>query len=224
MTAMHPTTLDLFADDALEQQPRDEQIGEQSWVLRGFALPVIDELLPALDAILAAAPLRHMMTPGGFSMSVGTSSCGALGWITDRSGYRYSAVDPLSGKPWPDMPEVLSELAQTAAQRAGFADFHADSCLINQYVPGAKMSLHQDKDENAYAAPIVSLSLGLPAMFLFGGFLRSDKSQRIPLLHGDMVVWGGVDRLRFHGVLPIKPGQHPRLGERRINLTLRVAG
>ncbi|MGX9379427.1 DNA oxidative demethylase AlkB [Pseudomonas sp. JQ36] len=221
---MHPTTLDLFADDALEQQPRDEQIGEQSWVLRGFALPVIDELLPALDAILAAAPLRHMMTPGGFSMSVGTSSCGALGWITDRSGYRYSAVDPLSGKPWPDMPEVLSELAQTAAQRAGFADFHADSCLINQYVPGAKMSLHQDKDENAYAAPIVSLSLGLPAMFLFGGFLRSDKSQRIPLLHGDMVVWGGVDRLRFHGVLPIKPGQHPRLGERRINLTLRVAG
>ena len=224
MTAMHPTTLDLFADDALEQQPRDEQIGEQSWVLRGFALPVIDELLPALDGILAAAPLRHMMIPGGFSMSVGTSSCGALGWITDRSGYRYSAVDPLSGKPWPDIPEVLSELAQAAALRAGFADFHADSCLINQYVPGAKMSLHQDKDENAYAAPIVSLSLGLPAMFLFGGFLRSDKSQRIPLLHGDMVVWGGVDRLRFHGVLPIKPGQHPRLGERRINLTLRVAG
>ncbi|EZP32267.1 DNA-N1-methyladenine dioxygenase [Pseudomonas sp. RIT288] len=224
MTAMHPTTLDLFADDALEQQPRDEQIGEQSWVLRGFALPVIDKLLPALDGILAAAPLRHMMTPGGFSMSVGTSSCGALGWITDRSGYRYSAVDPLTGKPWPAMPEMLSELAQAAAQRAGFADFHADSCLINQYVPGAKMSLHQDKDENAYAAPIVSLSLGLPAMFLFGGFSRSDKSQRIPLLHGDMVVWGGVDRLRFHGVLPIKPGQHPRLGERRINLTLRVAG
>lgn len=224
MTAMHPTTLDLFAEDALEQQPRDEQIGEQSWVLRGFALPVIDELLPALDGILAAAPLRHMMTPGGFSMSVGTSSCGALGWITDRSGYRYSAVDPLTGKPWPAMPEMLSELAQAAAQRAGFADFHADSCLINQYVPGAKMSLHQDKDENAYAAPIVSLSLGLPAMFLFGGFSRSDKSQRIPLLHGDMVVWGGVDRLRFHGVLPIKPGQHPRLGERRINLTLRVAG
>ena len=224
MTAMHPTTLDLFAEDALEQQPRDEQIGEQSWVLRGFALPVIDKLLPALDGILAAAPLRHMMTPGGFSMSVGTSSCGALGWITDRSGYRYSAVDPLTGKPWPAMPEMLSELAQAAAQRAGFADFHADSCLINQYVPGAKMSLHQDKDENAYAAPIVSLSLGLPAMFLFGGFSRSDKSQRIPLLHGDMVVWGGVDRLRFHGVLPIKPGQHPRLGERRINLTLRVAG
>lgn len=221
---MQPTTFDLFADHEPEQQPRTEQIGEQSWVLRGFALPVLDQLLPALDAVLAAAPLRHMMTPGGFSMSVGTSSCGALGWITDRSGYRYSAVDPLTGKPWPAMPQVLSELAQTAAQHAGFADFRADSCLINQYIPGAKMSLHQDKDENAYAAPIVSLSLGLPAMFLFGGFARSDKSQRIPLLHGDMVIWGGVDRLRFHGVLPIKPGQHPRLGERRINLTFRVAG
>ncbi|MEN5044101.1 DNA oxidative demethylase AlkB [Pseudomonas koreensis] len=221
---MHPTTFDLFADHEPEQQPRAEQIGEQSWVLRGFALPVIDQLLPALEAILAVAPLRHMMTPGGFSMSVGTSSCGTLGWITDRSGYRYSTVDPLSGQPWPAMPEVLSELARKAAQRAEFADFHPDSCLINQYVAGAKMSLHQDKDENAYAAPIVSLSLGLPAMFLFGGFARSDKSQRIPLLHGDMVVWGGVDRLRFHGVLPIKPGRHPQLGERRINLTLRVAG
>ncbi|WP_333990780.1 DNA oxidative demethylase AlkB [Pseudomonas sp. S3(2024)] len=221
---MHPTTFDLFADHEPEQQPRAEQIGEQSWVLRGFALPVIDQLLPALEAILAVAPLRHMMTPGGFSMSVGTSSCGTLGWITDRSGYRYSTVDPLSGQPWPAMPEVLSELARKAAQRAGFADFNPDSCLINQYVPGAKMSLHQDKDENAYAAPIVSLSMGLPAMFLFGGFARSDKSQRIPLLHGDMVVWGGVDRLRFHGVLPIKPGRHPQLGERRINLTLRVAG
>jgi len=224
MNAMHPTTFDLFADHEPEQQPRAEQIGEQSWVLRGFALPVIDQLLPALEAILAVAPLRHMMTPGGFSMSVGTSSCGTLGWITDRSGYRYSTVDPLSGQPWPAMPEVLSELARKAAQRAEFADFHPDSCLINQYVAGAKMSLHQDKDENAYAAPIVSLSLGLPAMFLFGGFARSDKSQRIPLLHGDMVVWGGVDRLRFHGVLPIKPGRHPQLGERRINLTLRVAG
>ena len=157
MNAMHPTTFDLFADHEPEQQPRAEQIGEQSWVLRGFALPVIDQLLPALEAILAVAPLRHMMTPGGFSMSVGTSSCGTLGWITDRSGYRYSTVDPLSGQPWPAMPEVLSELARKAAQRAEFADFHPDSCLINQYVPGAKMSLHQDKDEKAYAAPIVSL-------------------------------------------------------------------
>ncbi|WP_460119521.1 DNA oxidative demethylase AlkB [Pseudomonas sp. H3_G09] len=221
---MQPTTFDLFADNEPVQQARAEQIGEQSWVLRGFALPQVEQLLTELDAILVAAPLRHMVTPGGFSMSVGTSSCGQLGWITDRSGYRYSSVDPLSGLPWPSMPAVFAELAHEAAERAGFKNFHADSCLINQYVPGAKMSLHQDKDEKGYAAPIVSLSLGLPAMFLFGGFERSDKSQRIPLLHGDMVVWGGVDRLRYHGVLPIKPGHHPLLGERRINITFRVAG
>ncbi|WP_236169084.1 DNA oxidative demethylase AlkB [Pseudomonas atacamensis] len=221
---MHPTTFDLFADNEPVQQPRAEQIGEQSWVLRGFALPQVEQLLTELDAILTAAPLRHMVTPGGFSMSVGTSSCGQLGWITDRSGYRYSSVDPLSGLPWPSMPAVFADLAHEAAERAGFTDFQADSCLINQYVPGAKMSLHQDKDEKGYAAPIVSLSLGLPAIFLFGGFERSDKTQRIPLLHGDMVVWGGVDRLRYHGVLPIKPGHHPLLGERRINITFRVAG
>lgn len=221
---MQPTTSDLFAGNEPVQQARAEQIGEQSWVLRGFALPQVEQLLIGLQAILAAAPLRHMVTPGGFSMSVGTSSCGQLGWITDRSGYRYSSVDPLSGLPWPSMPAVFAELAHEAAERAGFKNFHADSCLINQYVPGAKMSLHQDKDEKGYAAPIVSLSLGLPAMFLFGGFERSDKSQRIPLLHGDMVVWGGVDRLRYHGVLPIKPGHHPLLGERRINITFRVAG
>ncbi|VVN05789.1 Alpha-ketoglutarate-dependent dioxygenase AlkB [Pseudomonas fluorescens] len=224
MTAMQPSTFDLFADHEPEQRPRAEQIGEQSWVLHGFALPLIEQILPALDAILAVAPLRHMVTPGGFSMSVGTSSCGALGWITDRHGYRYSSVDPLSDLPWPAMPQVFSTLAQSAAARAGFTDFNADSCLINRYIPGAKMSLHQDKDEKAYSAPIVSLSLGLPAMFLFGGFSRSDKSQRIALLHGDMVVWGGVDRLRYHGVLPIKQGRHPRLGEQRINLTFRVAG
>lgn len=220
---MQPNTFDLFAGHEPEQRPRAEQIGEQSWVLHGFALPLIEQILPALDAILAAAPLRHMVTPGGFSMSVGTSSCGEWGWITDRSGYRYSGVDPLNGLPWPQMPNSFAALAHSAAERAGFSGFNADSCLINRYVPGAKMSLHQDKDEKDYAAPIVSLSLGLPAIFLFGGFARSDKTRRIPLLHGDMVVWGGVDRLRYHGVLPIKQGQHPRLGQQRINLTFRVA-
>ncbi len=218
---MH-SNFDLFAD--IEQPPRSEQIGEQSWVLRGFALSRIEQLLPALESVIERAPLRHMMTPGGFSMSVATSSCGALGWITDRSGYRYSAEDPLSHQPWPQMPDVFRELAQAAAKQVGFSDFMPDSCLINRYVPGAKMSLHQDKDEHSYAAPIVSLSLGLPAMFLFGGFARSDKSQRISLLHGDMVIWGGVDRLRFHGVLPIKHGRHPQLGEQRFNLTFRTAG
>lgn len=221
---MIPTTFDLFADTELEQLPRREQIGEQSFVLRGFALPWLDRLLPALEAVLAVAPFRQMITPGGFTMSVALSSCGTWGWTTDRSGYRYTRDDPQTDLPWPSMPEVFYELAQAAAQEAGFAEFVPDSCLINRYVPGAKMSLHQDKDEKSYAAPIVSVSLGLPAMFLFGGFARSDKSQKVPLLHGDIVVWGGVDRLRYHGVLPIKDGHHSILGEQRINFTFRHAG
>jgi alkylated DNA repair protein (DNA oxidative demethylase) len=221
---MNPQTFDLFADAEPEQQPKCVQIGEHSCVLRGFALPWLDRVLPALEIVLAAAAFRQMVTPGGFTMSVALSSCGTLGWTTDRSGYRYTRHDPQTGKPWPAMPEVFLQLAQAAAREAGFADFVPDSCLINRYVPGSKMSLHQDKDEHDFAAPIVSVSLGLPAMFLFGGFERSDKSQRIPLLHGDIVVWGGVDRLRYHGVLPIKDGTHPQLGEQRINFTFRTAG
>ncbi|WP_223460908.1 MULTISPECIES: DNA oxidative demethylase AlkB [unclassified Pseudomonas] len=221
---MNPLTFDLFADIEPEQQPRREQIGEQSYVLRGFALPWLERLLPALEAVLVAAPFRQMVTPGGFTMSVALSSCGQFGWTTDRSGYQYTRDDPQTGRPWPMMPEVFFQLAQAAAQAAGFADFAPDSCLINRYIPGAKMSLHQDKDEHSYAAPIVSVSLGLPAMFLFGSFARSDKSQRVPLFHGDIVVWGGVDRLRYHGVLPIKDGHHPKLGEQRINFTFRTAG
>ena len=221
---MNPLTFDLFANAEPEQQPRREQIGEQSYVLRGFALPWLERLLPALEAVLTAAPFRQMVTPGGFTMSVALSSCGTFGWTTDRSGYRYTRHDPQTGQPWPRMPEVFLQMAQAASQAAGFSEFVPDSCLINRYIPGAKMSLHQDKDEHSYAAPIVSVSLGLPAMFLFGGVARSDKSQRIPLLHGDIVVWGGVDRLRYHGVLPIKDGHHPRLGEQRINFTFRTAG
>ncbi|MBF6039383.1 DNA oxidative demethylase AlkB [Pseudomonas sp. P154a] len=221
---MNPFTLDLFADTEPEQPLRREQIGEQACVLRGFALPWLESLLTALEGVLTVAPFRQMVTPGGFTMSVALSSCGALGWTTDRSGYTYTRNDPQTGQPWPKMPEVFFELAQAAARGAGFTDFVPDSCLINRYVPGAKMSLHQDKDEGSYAAPIVSVSLGLPATFLFGGFERSDKSQRVPLLHGDIVVWGGVDRLRYHGVLPIKDGHHPKLGEQRINFTFRKAG
>lgn len=220
---MNPITLDLFADPEPEQQPRREQIGEQSYVLRGFALPWLEQLLSALETVLAASPFRYMITPGGFTMSAAMSSCGTWGWTTDRSGYRYSRHDPRTDAPWPEMPPVFLELAQAAALEAGFADFMPDSCLINRYIPGAKMSLHQDKDEASYAAPIVSVSLGLPAMFLFGGFERSDKSQRVPVFHGDIVVWGGVDRLRYHGVLPIKEGQHRRMGEQRINFTFRTA-
>ncbi|MNQ47978.1 Alpha-ketoglutarate-dependent dioxygenase AlkB [compost metagenome] len=218
-----PVTLDLFAGE--DRQPaRTEQIGEQSFVLRGFALPWVARLLPALEPVLLQAPFRNMVTPGGFTMSVALSSCGTLGWTTDRSGYRYTRLDPLSDQPWPEMPAVFRELAHAAAMAAGFSDFMPDACLINRYLPGAKMSLHQDKDERSYDAPIVSVSLGLPAIFLFGGLKRSDKSRRVPLFHGDIVVWGGVDRLRYHGVLPLNKGHHPQLGAQRINFTFRRAG
>ncbi|PKH15725.1 DNA oxidative demethylase AlkB [Pseudomonas fluorescens] len=217
-------TADLFADDALQQPARREQIGEESYVLGGYGLPWIDRLLPELRRVLAQSPFRQMVTPGGFTMSAALSSCGALGWTTDTRGYRYSALDPRSQQPWPAMPDALRELAISAANAAGFSDFSPDACLINRYVPGAKMSLHQDKNEQRYDAPVVSVSLGLPAIFLFGGHQRSDKTQKVSLFHGDVVVWGGVDRLRFHGVMPVKEGEHPIMGPQRINLTFRTAG
>ncbi|TWC17594.1 MULTISPECIES: DNA oxidative demethylase AlkB [unclassified Pseudomonas] len=219
-----PITLDLFADESPATPGQIEQIGQQAFVLRGFALPWLEQLLPALETVLQTAPFRQMVTPGGFTMSVALSSCGALGWTTDRCGYRYTAHDPQSGRPWPDMPTLFRELAQAAARAAHFEHFEPDACLINRYVPGARMSLHQDKNERSLTAPIVSISLGLPAVFQFGGFERSDKPLRVPLFHGDIVVWGGVDRLRYHGVLPLKDGRHPRLGAQRINLTFRTAG
>ncbi len=217
-------TLDLFADTDLQQPERLEPIGAQSCVLRGFALPWVERLLPALAEVLVQAPFRQMVTPGGFTMSASLSSCGTLGWTSDRDGYRYTRVDPQSGRAWPEMPGVFRQLAVNAARAAGFEHFSPDACLINRYLPGAKMSLHQDRNERDLTAPVVSVSLGLPAIFLFGGDKRSDKTQRIPLFHGDIVVWGGGDRLRFHGVLPIKAGHHPQLGAERLNFTLRTAG
>ena len=194
-----------------------------SVLLRRFALPYLDEVLPALDAIVLAAPLRHMATPGGLRMSVAMSNCGPLGWVTDGRGYRYARLDPPSGLPWPPMPPVFLRLAQEAALAAGYPGFVPDACLVNRYAPGARMALHQDRDECDFNAPIVSVSLGLPATFLFGGAERADKASRIGLLHGDVVVWGGPDRLRFHGVAPLKEGEHALLGAQRINLTFRKA-
>ena len=217
-------TLDLFADEDLQQPARLQSISEQGFVLRGFALPWAEALLQALAGVLIQSPFRHMQTPGGFTMSARLSSCGELGWTSDCNGYSYSPVDPLRKQPWPAMPDTFLALAEAAAGAAGFEHFVPDACLINCYVPGAKMSLHQDKNERSLDAPIVSISLGLPAVFQFGGFERSDPAQRISLFHGDIVVWGGVDRLRYHGVLPIKPGHHSLLGEQRINITLRQAG
>lgn len=218
--------LSLFADEAQPPAAPAPLVPgtSASVLLRGFALPHVAGLLPALDAIARAAPLRHMLTPGGLPMSVAMSSCGPLGWLTDRRGYRYASLDPASGQPWPPMPAAFLRLAQAAALAAGYADFVPDACLVNRYGPGARMALHQDRDERDFSAPIVSVSLGLPATFLFGGAARADKAARIALLHGDVVVWGGVDRLRFHGVAPLKEGEHPLLGAQRINLTFRKAG
>lgn len=212
---------------ALFDEPAQQGVvplGPQACVLRGFALAQAPALLAALAEVEQQATPRHMVTPGGLAMSVATTGCGALGWVSDRRGYRYSATDPLSGRPWPAMPAAFTALARSAAAAAGFADFVPDACLVNHYAPGAKLSLHQDKDERDLAAPIVSVSLGMPAIFVFGGLARSERAARVPLVHGDVVVWGGVDRLRFHGVLPVKGPAHAVLGEQRINLTLRKAG
>jgi alkylated DNA repair protein (DNA oxidative demethylase) len=211
---------DLF--DSLTGRSR-EAIAEGAVLLRGFALSREDELIAALRAIIAQAPFRHMVTPGGHTMSVAMTNSGAVGWVTDRRGYRYDAIDPESGQPWPAMPAPLRDLARGAAAEAGFENFAPDACLINRYAPGAKMSLHQDKDETDFAAPIVSVSLGLPATFLFGGMSRSDKARKFRLAHGDVVVWGGPMRLVYHGVAALPDGEHPAFGRARINLTFRKA-
>jgi alkylated DNA repair protein (DNA oxidative demethylase) len=216
-------TFDLF--DTFEAiGPAVEPLADGAMVLRGFARSAQVPLLGDVQAVIAAAPLRHLITPGGLRMSVAMTNCGALGWISDRRGYRYDRVDPESGLPWPAMPKSFRSLAAEAASAAGFEGFEPDACLINRYVPGAKLSLHQDRDERQLGAPIVSVSLGLPAIFQFGGPQRADKPLRVPLRHGDVVVWGGPSRLRFHGVLPLADGDHAQLGKQRINLTFRVAG
>lgn len=192
-------------------------------VLRGFATPDQSALLEDLQDVMAQAPFRHMITPSGLRMSVAMTNCGSFGWVTDRKGYRYDAIDRESGKQWPRMPASFLRLAGNAAAHAGFDGFVPDACLVNRYEAGARLSLHQDKDERDFGQPIVSVSLGVAAVFLFGGSTRADKAMRVPLEHGDVVVWGGPARLRYHGVMPLKAGHHPLVGDQRINLTLRKA-
>jgi alkylated DNA repair protein (DNA oxidative demethylase) len=213
-------TADLF-ESVGDARPSRETIAEGAVLLRNFARPFEAELIPALRDIVKQAPFRHLITPGGHSMSVAMTNCGRLGWVSDPSGYRYDGIDPDSGAPWPPMPPVLCKLAASAAQEAGFNGFAPEACLINRYVPGAKLSLHQDKDELDFAAPIVSVSLGLPATFLFGGLKRNDTPRRYRLEHGDVAVWGGPSRLFYHGVAPLADGEHVVLGRQRINLTFR---
>jgi alkylated DNA repair protein (DNA oxidative demethylase) len=215
-------TADLFAGVA-DVRPSQETMAEGAVLLRGLVCSVEADLIADLRDIVEQAPFRHMVTPGGHEMSVAMTNCGGAGWVTDRSGYRYDANDPETGKPWPAMPASFRDLAGRAAVQAGFENFLPDACLINRYQPGARMSLHQDKDERDFGAPIVSVSLGLSAIFLFGGLKRSDKPRRYRLQHGDIVVWGGPTRLAYHGVAPLADGEHPLLGRQRINLTFRKA-
>jgi DNA oxidative demethylase len=213
-------SLSLFSEtDALER--RSEALGPGAVVLRAFARPGAEALIEAMKEVARRNPFRCMTTPGGYRMSVAMTNCGDAGWVTDRTGYRYDAFDPAAGERWPAMPRVFRELATSAAAEAGFAGFAPDACLMSRYEPGARLSLHQDKDELDLVAPIVSVSLGLPAVFLFGGHRRADRPRRVPLVHGDVVVWGGPARLRFHGVQSLKPGHHPLLGACRVNLSFR---
>jgi DNA oxidative demethylase len=213
------TALDLFAD----QEPAREALADGAVLLRGFALLDAEALLTGIEAVTAVAPFRNMVTPGGFTMSVAMTNCGPAGWVTDRSGYRYDPIDPETGRPWPDFPPGFADLASRAAAEAGFPEFQPDSCLVNRYEPGTRLSLHQDRNEGDFAQPIVSVSLGLPAVFLFGGQKRADRPRRFLLRHGDVAVWGGPARLTFHGVAPLADGEHPATGAIRFNLTFRRA-
>lgn len=220
---MQPTA-DLFAATDAAEAPSIEALAPGAIVWRGGAAFCAAELLADLQQVLGAAPFRHLVTPGGFRMSVAMTNCGALGWVSDTRGYRYDAVDPDSGRAWPAMPPSFVDLAARAAAQAGYPGFRPDACLVNRYEPGARLSLHQDRNERDFGAPIVSVSLGLPAVFLFGGGKRSDPTTRVPLRHGDVAIWGGPSRLRYHGVLALKDGEHAATGRCRINLTFRRAG
>jgi len=198
-------------------------LGANAVLLRGLACERARDLIDAISAIAKVSPFRHMTTPGGWEMSVAMTNCGTAGWVTDRSGYRYDPIDPDTGRPWPALPSVFAELAAKAAEQAGFADFAPDVCLINRYSPGTRLSLHQDRDERDFSQPIVSVSLGLPAVFLWGGKKRTERPTRVALSHGDVVVWGRSDRLNFHGVSPVRDGHHPLTGAYRHNLTFRKA-
>jgi DNA oxidative demethylase len=214
------STLELF-DTAGAAAFEKVSLGPGIWLLRGFADS--SRLMPLIDQVAASAQFRHLVTPGGQTMSVAMTNCGPLGWVSDRSGYRYDARDPLSGKAWPPLPQELRELALGAAATAGFPDFVPDACLVNRYSPGSRLTAHRDADEQDYSQPIVSVSLGLPATFAFYGLTRGGKGKSLELRDGDVLVWGGPSRLVYHAVRPVKPGHHPVTGGFRYNLTFRHA-
>lgn len=218
---LNQPTGDLF--DSLPVPQHSEALDPGAMILRGFAADIAPALLAAIADVTAQAPFRHLVTPGGFRMSVAMTNCGDLGWVSDRSGYRYDRIDPETGRPWPAMPDLFRTLAHDAAIAAGFAPLRPDACLINRYEPGTKLSLHRDYDERDAAAPIVSVSLGVRATFQWGGLRRNDRTRRIPLEHGDVVVWGGPSRFMYHGIATLKGDHHDATGQQRINLTFRKA-
>jgi alkylated DNA repair protein (DNA oxidative demethylase) len=215
----NPTMIPLFDSDSLP--PFHERLEEGALLLHGFAIAEVPVLIEEVALIAQAAVFRNLVTPGGYTMSVAMTNCGRLGWVSDRTGYRYDPADPATGVPWPAMPAAFLDIAVRAASEAGFANYDPDACLINRYIAGAKLGLHQDRDEKDAWAPIVSVSLGLPAIFLWGGKRRSDPVRRLPLESGDVAVWGGPARFVYHGVAPLKDGLHPLTGVARINLTFR---
>jgi alkylated DNA repair protein (DNA oxidative demethylase) len=211
------TTLEMFAQGGHGAV----SLGPGISLLRAFADS--KRLMPLIQHLAAESSFRHLVTPGGQTMSVAMTNCGPLGWVSDRSGYRYDARDPLTGRAWAPMPAEFLELARSAAALGGFPDFAPDACLVNRYSPGSRLTGHRDADEQNYAQPIVSVSLGLPASFAFYGLTRGGKGRTVPLADGDVLVWGGASRLVYHAVRPIKPGTHPVTGAWRYNLTFRHA-
>jgi alkylated DNA repair protein (DNA oxidative demethylase) len=209
----------LFEGDSMPIS--NEVLEEGAMLLRGFACEEAAALVGEVGRIAQAAPFRHLMTRGGYTMSVAMTNCGRTGWVSDSSGYRYDPKDPATGLPWPAMPAVFLDLAARAAAEVGFQDYDPDACLVNRYVAGSKLGLHQDRDEQDAWSPIVSVSLGLPAVFLWGGKRRSDPLRRLRVESGDVVVWGGPARFVYHGVAALKEGEHPLTGAARINLTFR---
>jgi DNA oxidative demethylase len=216
--------VDLFDDLPLLAEDLHTVLAPGALLMRGFGRDDDVDILQAVESVIAQAPLRHLQTPGGYTMSIQTTRCGSMGWVSEPGGYRYAPSNPSTRAPWPAMPQCLLDFAVRAATEAGYPDFVPDSCMINQYLPGNKLGLHQDRDERDLRAPVVSLSLGLPAIFLFGGLQRTGKTQRYRLAHGDVVVWGGPSRLAFHGVLPVADGDHALVGRRRVNVTFRKVG
>jgi alkylated DNA repair protein (DNA oxidative demethylase) len=209
----------LFDDDPAARGT--EPLEEGAVLLRGFAAQDAAALVEEVHRVAAAAPFRHLVVPGGHTMSVAMTNCGRVGWVSDRKGYRYDPVDPDTGAQWPPLPHCFLDLAARAAAEAGFPGYDPDACLINRYAAGAKLGLHQDRDENDQWAPIVSVSLGLPAVFLWGGKRRADPVRRLRVENGDVAVWGGPARFVYHGVAPLKAGEHPLTGDVRLNLTFR---